>query len=392
MEVSVKLSSDLYDSRINARNILIEVSIGKYIDLIKDAVDKNIFQRKRVQSSKTVYALLKEDLIKQCIIPPIVLALTTKFDFEKDDAISFQTKLTEEKDHLVILDGLQRTHTMLDLVDELISTSEHEKLERLMKSKIRVEIYIGLNRLGILYRMLTLNTGQTPMSLRQQIEMLYLDYLEKSTNDIQLFREVEEKRAKGNNQYSFKDVIEGFNSYLDRDELPIEKSSILENINSLEKLSKENQGVEIFEKYLNSLHTVISKITSLCDGCELGDDYSEINGTPFGKTATQVFKKSQSISGFGAAVGKLIDFSAISDFDHINNIVNDITLDDPESFLEDVNSSLLWLKDNSKKIGNAQRSYFAYFFRDLFNKDSDTFKNLVASSKSALRKYKAQNS
>ncbi len=388
----MKLSSDLYDSRINARNILIEVSIGKYIDLIKDAVDKNIFQRKRVQSSKTVYALLKEDLIKQCIIPPIVLALTTKFDFEKDDAISFQTKLTEEKDHLVILDGLQRTHTMLDLVDELISTSEHEKLERLMKSKIRVEIYIGLNRLGILYRMLTLNTGQTPMSLRQQIEMLYLDYLEKSTNDIQLFREVEEKRAKGNNQYSFKDVIEGFNSYLDRDELPIEKSSILENINSLEKLSKENQGVEIFEKYLNSLHTVISKITSLCDGCELGDDYSEINGTPFGKTATQVFKKSQSISGFGAAVGKLIDFSAISDFDHINNIVNDITLDDPESFLEEVNSSLLWLKDNSKKIGNAQRSYFAYFFRDLFNKDSDTFKNLVASSKSALRKYKAQNS
>lgn len=388
----MKLSSDLYDSRINARNILIEVSIGKYIDLIKDAVDKNIFQRKRVQSSKTVYALLKEDLIKQCIIPPIVLALTTKFDFEKDDAISFQTKLTEEKDHLVILDGLQRTHTMLDLVDELISTSEHEKLERLMKSKIRVEIYIGLNRLGILYRMLTLNTGQTPMSLRQQIEMLYLDYLEKSTNDIQLFREVEEKRAKGNNQYSFKDVIEGFNSYLDRDELPIEKSSILENINSLEKLSKENQGVEIFEKYLNSLHTVISKITSLCDGCELGDDYSEINGTPFGKTATQVFKKSQSISGFGAAVGKLIDFSAISDFDQINNIVNDITLDDPESFLEEVNSSLLWLKDNSKKIGNAQRSYFAYFFRDLFNKDSDTFKNLVASSKSALRKYKAQNS
>ncbi|MFQ1856882.1 GmrSD restriction endonuclease domain-containing protein [Aeromonas veronii] len=388
----MKLSSDLYDSRINARNILIEVSIGKYIELIKDAVDKNIFQRKRVQSSKTVYALLKEDLIKQCIIPPIVLALTTKFDFEKDDAISFQNKLTEEKDHLVILDGLQRTHTMLDLVDELMSASEHEKLERLMESKIRVEIYIGLNRLGILYRMLTLNTGQTPMSLRQQIEMLYLDYLEKSTNDIQLFREVEEKRAKGNNQYSFKDVIEGFNSYLDRDELPIEKSSILENINSLEKLSKENQGVEIFEKYLNSLHTVISKITSLCDGRELGEDYSETNGTPFGKTATQVFKKSQSISGFGAAVGKLIDFSAISDFDDINKIVNDITLDDPESFLEEVNNSLLWLKDNSKKIGNAQRSYFAYFFRDLFNKDSDTFKNLVTSSKSALRKYKAQNS
>lgn len=388
----MKISSDLYDSRINARNILIEIPISDYVALIQDAVKKNVFQRKRVLSSKTVYALLKEDLIKQCIIPPIVLALTKKFEFEKDDDISFSTKLIEEKDHLVILDGLQRTHTILDLVDELKSAQENEKLTRLMVSKIRVEIYIGLNRLGILYRMLTLNTGQTPMSLRQQIEMLYLDYLDQSTNEVQLIREADDKRAKGMHQYSFKDVIEGFNSYLDRDELPIEKSSILENINSLEKLSKENQGTEIFEKYLNSLHTVVLKITTLCNGCEIGDDYIEAKGVPFGKTASQIFKKAQSISGFGAAVGKLIDFSVISDFDDINGIVNDVVLDDADAFLEEVNSSLLWLKDNSKKIGNAQRSYFTFFFRDLFNKDSDTFKDLLMSSKSALRKYKSQNS
>lgn len=36
-----------------------------------------------------------------------------------------------------------------------------------------VEIYFKINRFGNLYRMLTLNTGQTPMSLRHQIEILY---------------------------------------------------------------------------------------------------------------------------------------------------------------------------------------------------------------------------
>ena len=112
--------------------------------------------------------------------------------------------------------------------------------KKLMDNMIRVEIYVGLNRLGILYRMLTLNTGQTPMSLRQQIEMLYLDYRSTSIDNIDLIRGSEGRVANGISQYNFRDVIEGFNAYLDRDELPIDKADVVENIKSLEKLSTEN--------------------------------------------------------------------------------------------------------------------------------------------------------
>lgn len=98
------------------------------------------------------------------------------------------------------------------------------------------------------------------------------------------------------------------------------------------------------------------------------------------------------ISGFGAAIGKLIDHEAISDIDDIKTtIINRINIDDVNAFLEEINNSLLWLKNNSSKIGNAQRSYFTYFFRDLLNKDSDNYGNPLTSSKSALRKYQAQN-
>jgi hypothetical protein len=186
-------------------------------------------------------------------------------------------------------------------------------------------------------------------------------------------------------------VIEGFNAYLDRDELPFDKADILENINSLEKLSKEDQNSELFEKYLSSLNTLTTKIVDLCGDSEINEDYLEENGAPFGKNATQIFKKPQAISGFGAAIGKLIDYEVLSGIDDIDDIVNDINIEDANVFLEEINNSLLWLKNHSKKIGNAQRNFFTFFFRDLLNKESDSFGDPLVSSKSALRKYQAQN-
>ncbi|WP_020683932.1 GmrSD restriction endonuclease domain-containing protein [Marinobacterium rhizophilum] len=388
----MKIASKLFDARINAYNLLVEVSICDYETLVKDVVKKNEFQRKRVRSSKSVYALLREDLIKQCVIPPIVLALADNIDFQQnDDDDDFQRKLEEAKDHLVILDGLQRTYTILELLYDLRASNDEATLSLVMGSKIRIEIYVGLNRLGILYRMLTLNTGQTPMSLRQQIEMLYLDYLTKEVDGVELIRESEAKNASKLNQYNFKDVVEGFNAYLDRDELPIDKADILENINSLEKLSKENQNTELFEKYLASLNKLVAKFNDECDDLEVSDEYIKEKGAPFGKNILQILKRPQAISGFGAAVGKLLDFEILTRLDDVCDIVDDIKIDDPNAFLEQINDSLLWLKGNSKKIGNAQRSYFTFFFRDLLNRDSDSYCKPLLSSKSALRKYQAQN-
>jgi hypothetical protein len=387
----MKIVSNLFDARINARNILVEIVISDYEDLVRNVLTKNEFQRKRIRSSKSVYALLKEDLLKQCIIPPIVLALTQDIKYEDNNDDDFQQQLTAAKDHLVILDGLQRTYTIFDLLSELREANDQVSLDKILGSKIRIEIYVGVNRLGILYRMLTLNTGQTPMSLRQQIEMLYLDYLTKEVNGVELVREVDGIPIAVINQYNFKDVVEGFNAYLDRDELPLDKADILENITSLEKLSKENQNSDLFEKYLEALSNLVTKLNDECGPIEISEEYIEEKGTPFGKTIPQVIKRSQAISGFGAAVCKLLDFEALATFDEIIDVVDSLKVAEPMDFLEEINDSLSWLKSNTKKIGNAQRSYFTYFFRDLLNPDSDSFKDPYSSSKSALRKYQAQN-
>ena len=101
--------------------------------------------------------------------------------------------IIERKNELVILDGLQRTYTLVDLEQELIASGDETSLKSFYGHKIRIEVYVGINRLGILYRMLTLNTGQTPMSLRHQIEMLYLDYSKTPPPGITLIREADNR-------------------------------------------------------------------------------------------------------------------------------------------------------------------------------------------------------
>jgi hypothetical protein len=290
----------------------------------------------------------------------------------------------------VILDGLQRTHTMLDLISDLKSSGDLESLKNVTDHLIRIEIYIGINRLGVLYRMLTLNTGQTPMSLRQQIEILYLDYADAQLEGVELVREAEGRNASRSNQYNFKDIIEGFNSYLNRDELPLDRSDLLENIESLEKLSIENQESDLFSGFVRAWHATASTITTLCGAEEVSQEFTQNYGTPFGKNAVMVFKRPQAMSGFGAALGKLKDFGLIQNFNKICDDAQRFTLDDQLEFLEQLNRSLLWIKGNTTKIGNAQRSFFQFFFRSLLNKEDESYLKLDRAAEVALRKYQTQ--
>lgn len=388
----MKVASQLHDARINAKNVLLDITIAEYEVLVRGVLRNNEFQRKRVRSSKTVYSLLRSDLLIGCVIPPIVLALNSEIgdtDFSSNEEL--EDAIRNNSGSLVILDGLQRTHTIIDLLEDLRREGNDDQLHRVEQSKIRVEVYVGLNRLGILYRMLTLNTGQTPMSLRQQIEILYLDYVDTTVNGVELIREVDGRTATRINQFNFKDVVEGFNAYLDRDELPIDKANILENINSLEKLAKENKSTELFEKYLEALSHLITRVAELCEGAEVSSDFIERNGSPFGKNIVQVFKRPQAMSGLGAALGKLIDFEIISTVDDAIASIEKLDVDSPEELLEEINTSLAWLKNNTNKIGNAQRTFFSFYFRDLLNSDSDSYVDLVKASGSALRKYQSQN-
>lgn len=397
----MKIKSRITDTRINAENIFIELTYKEYIEVAKLITENNPLQRKRVKSSNTVYSLLRNDLKKGCLIPPIVLALSsddqqTLCGTSDDEIISY---IDANKEKLIILDGLQRTYTFLDVERELKSVEDDEQLQLFYQHKLRVELYLGINKFGILYRMLTLNTGQTPMSIRHQLEILYKEYLDQDIEGINLVSEVDNENINVIRKYKFNDIIDGFNSYLERNELPIDRFELLNNIKGLEKLSVEDHKKDLFKDFLISYNAFVVKVDELSNGWEFSQESQEeleetsrkLEGQPFAKSAFKIFNKSQAITGFGAALGKLKDFEEINDFEMWEQKIHDISYEGEfNEWILELISQLDRIKVNSKKIGNSQRLYFYWFFRELFNESSDSYLNLNAAVTNGYQRYRSQ--
>lgn len=393
----VEIKSRITDSRIQAENIFIEMTYGEYSEIAKKIIENNPLQRRRVKSSNTVYSLLKHDLKTGCLMPPMVLALTNGNDnmysaMSDNELIEY---IVENKERLIILDGLQRTHTLKDVEMELENLNEKEAISAFYSNKLRIELYLGINKFGILYRMLTLNTGQTPMSVRHQIEMLYQDYLQGEIEGITILREVDENNNNELGTYNFKSVIEGFNSYLERDPLPMDRFDVLNNIKSLEKLSIEDQKYDLFTNYLKTFDSFIRKTVDYTSDWQLDSEYEEemkLSSKAFAVSALKLFNKSQGFTGFGAAIGKLRDLDLIHGFEDINLIIPNLISDgNEEDWIVDFITNLDEIKRKSKKIGNSQREYFYWFFRALFNKDSDSYLNLSQAVEDGFKKYRRES-
>lgn len=386
------LINKLYDNRIQAYNLLFEISIKEYLDMSVSIIEKNEFQRRRVKSSSTIYSLLKKDLLVGCIIPPIVLALSSDQDIGSISELGEEGNIAYIKEHsdkLIILDGLQRTLTIRDLYRDLNDSGDLSSIEKLDRQKLRIEIYVGINKVGILYRMLTLNTGQTPMSMRHQIEILYSDYLEKDLDGLSLIMESDNRSINNLNEYKFKDIVEGFNSYLDRDYLPIDRNTILENIESLDKLSAENQNNNLFLDYLKAFDGLIKALISKSNGWNFDENESsiDISNPPFGKNPETLFKKSQLMTGFGSAVGKLVDHGVIDGFNELLDLYDKIELDNIDDSLDNYVKKLDLIKIKARKIGNDQRMFFHHFFREIFDKKGDSYLNFNDSVEEAYSTY-----
>ena len=371
------------------------MSIEEYLEVAGDIIKNNEFQRKRVKNSSTVYALLKKDLRCNCTMPPIVLAIKAEKmnyllnPFNVDEE---QIKKMFKPENLIILDGLQRTYTILELIEELKSEEDNqEELSKVLSNSIRIEVFLGINKIGILYRMLTLNTGQTPMSIRHQIEILYSDYSEHNIEEVSLLKETDSKTIKRIGEYQFRDVIEGFNSYLDRNELGISRDQLLENIQNLEKLALENSSSDLFKDYILTYNSFVKKLDSFEEGWDISRSDVNINGV-FGKNIMQIFTKSQVLSGFGAAVGKLKDLKMIEGFETIKDNINSIVVShNRELTFNQAMTNLLKkldsIKNEAKKIGVAQRLFFTYFFRELFNHNSDSYLDIDSAINTGFDKY-----
>lgn len=393
----MKIISIIPDKRILASNVLLELSYAEYLNIAEKILDTNEFQRKKVIKG-IVRKMLKTDLLVGCTFPPIVLAVPNRrisqhFDFTNNDQSDTINEAFVNQDFLLI-DGLQRTHVLLELKHEL---KAEEELEQFKRNKLRVEVLIGLSRINILYRMLTLNTGQTTMSTRHLMEIMYADYADAPIGDIELVKDKDDLKVdpKSPNQFKFKEVLDGFNSFLEKKEVTIQRSEILDNINTIENMKELNKDSDIFQEFISTFHKFLLKVdsasNSLCLSLEDFDspDFELKSSTIFGKSYIEFFKKSQALSGFGAAVKTLQELRGTT-FEDINQMIDKISLDSHEVGLLSLNKHFDYLKENSKKIGNDQRFYFLWFFRKLFDIEYDYNLDFIKTIEYAFQKTREE--
>src|SRR5207248_54821 len=71
-------------------------------------------------------------------------------------------------ERVYIIDGLQRTNALRETRDDLQGAERDD----FMRRPLRAEIWLNIPFSAIAYRMLLLNAGQKPMSIKHQVEVL----------------------------------------------------------------------------------------------------------------------------------------------------------------------------------------------------------------------------
>jgi hypothetical protein len=184
------------------------VSIGQctYAYAIQNFVPLlNRFGEQRKIQSKNFYARLRSDILQGCVIPPITLAFDNKDNSENLNINNICEFIRDNIADGYILDGMQRLNTLLD------ASNDDNFNENMI---VPVNVIIAQKYDLLLYRMITLNNGQKPMTARHQIEMLTRGLINKSNLEIIIMTEKETEGGNPRGAFRQSDISEAYIAYM----------------------------------------------------------------------------------------------------------------------------------------------------------------------------------
>jgi len=165
----------------------------------------NRFGEQRKLQSKGFYARLKSDILSGCIMPPITLAFVSDSSTNDLNAAQAQKFINENIKDGYILDGMQRLNTLHDASEDLDFDDSRP---------IHINVIVAKKYDLLLYRMITLNNGQKPMTARHQIEMLTGGAIDLSAANFPVVTEKETENSKVAGAFKKSDIVEAYTAYL----------------------------------------------------------------------------------------------------------------------------------------------------------------------------------
>lgn len=164
------------------------------------------FDEQRKKQNAKFYHRLKEDIISGCVMPPITLAFVSpdlSASTSIDDIEEFVNNHIQDG---YILDGMQRLNTLLAAAEEDGFDSTRP---------IYINVIVAEKYDFLLYRMITLNNGQKPMTPRHQIEILARNLLESNKfENITVQTEKDTESGLIHGAFKLADVAAAYTAYL----------------------------------------------------------------------------------------------------------------------------------------------------------------------------------
>ena len=253
--MSIQVFSIDQDNVITSQFITAKTSYLFAINNLAPLIDKLEIQR-NIQDSK-FYKRLERDLVKGCIMPPLTLAFITEM-LEFDSTENAERYITENIQDAFVLDGIQRLNTL----QRTYKNSPDLDTSR----PLFLNILFCRSMDNLLYRMITLNNGQKPMTARHQIEVLASNIYDFSDLPLNMQTEKERKKRTIRGAFNKADLIKAYIAFLSN-------STNIDN----RRIIEEKLDELIADKILNSNITeddiefsdVINFIDILCEDLDL---------------------------------------------------------------------------------------------------------------------------
>jgi hypothetical protein len=372
------------DLKSGANVIYVQASIKTYLDIVGSDFENFTIQRKREKHK--AYQRLKKDLQEGALLPSITLAVKYNLVDNIIEKLTNHIDITSDLNQtgsIDILDGLQRTYIMHDLLKEGTVFNDEQK--------VLLEFWLEPSLSKLIYRMIVLNAGQKAMSMRHQVELLFLslkDTIENSVDNIQLITEKEAIRRTQSQRYNLGFIASAYYAYITASTEVNKENLVAEQLLNSEIIdSSEDELNEKFESFIGylKLYTELDKVawdyyTNILPLYEAKAE-TEPNDSQLNRNITVI---KEAVSWLASENVLLSFFSAVSVFRNsperaervntaIRSLINSFTIDQDEDILG------LLILDNIKdglnpklhNIGFATRKQISNTFKEFFREKGE---------------------
>ncbi len=218
MPIDLRAISIDRDDRIASYCVTAVCRYSQFLSMTEGAEENLGIQRTIIKGNKA-YATLRRDLRLGCVLPPLVIAVNLDLSddianlHENNDLDRLSSDFSKISSEAVyIIDGLQRTNAIRQTAAELDGVDR----ERFLSRWVRVEVWPNIPFGAIAYRMLLLNAGQRPMSVKHQVEVLS-SKLQGDLADIpnlEIFRISDARRRIKPGQFALAKLAQAFQAWL----------------------------------------------------------------------------------------------------------------------------------------------------------------------------------